>query len=447
MLQTVSRGLAFMTSPQPPYGHPGPSSSYYQPAPPPPHYVYGNHSPTYQYPYPPPHVNGHPSMHPPASPRMNGPGGRGTYAPSRGAPSYQNFHPAPYPHPQQHQQPSPSNPYPTSKFPPPHPQYSPSYPMQPPVPYPPAWAAQQLLSPLPKQLSMPPPVSPDLPPPHFQPPQPTEPISHSDDIQPASPSPQSSVQQQSYVGTIPNAHSPPSSSSRLSSPRNTTTRSTVDSVKGGWAIWSRRPHDPSLAPGIIISPRARPPQDVIQNAIDLPTPPPSPSPPPSLNTELPHDDDGGGELKVSTRTSPEQAEVPSSSATETTPACSTAPDTPMPESPLSTNTSLSMAAASPSRGKSSPESPKVETVAPPSEQMVAPASLTLPPAVLPTVAKQPPKSWASLLRSPADASASKAPNALPISSVVGFSVPAIDPPSSIPVSPSKKSDLLALLTT
>ncbi|KIM86397.1 hypothetical protein PILCRDRAFT_4899 [Piloderma croceum F 1598] len=97
----------------------------------------------------------------------------------------------------------------------------------------------------------------------------------------------------------------------------------------------------------------------------------------------------------------------------------------MPESPLSTNTSLPMAAASPSRGKSSPESPKVETVAPPTEQVVAPAtSLTPPPAVLPTVAKQPPKSWASLLRSPADASASKAPNALPISSVVDFSAPA-----------------------
>ncbi|KIM86398.1 hypothetical protein PILCRDRAFT_324510 [Piloderma croceum F 1598] len=149
--------------------------------------------------------------------------------------------------------------------------------MQPPALYPPAWAAQQLLSPLLKQSSM----SPSVFPPPFQPPQLTEPISHSDDIQLASPSPQSSVRQQSCVGTILNAHSPQSSSSHLSSPRNTTTRS---SVKGGWAIWSRRPHDPSL--GIIISPRARPPQDVIQNAIDLPTSPLAFAPP-SLTTELP----------------------------------------------------------------------------------------------------------------------------------------------------------------
>ncbi|KAF8625752.1 hypothetical protein AX17_006778 [Amanita inopinata Kibby_2008] len=43
-----------------------------------------------------------------------------------------------------------------------------------------------------------------------------------------------------------------------------------------WAIWSRRPHDPSHAPGIIISPNAHPPPDVVQQALDLQTPPPSP---------------------------------------------------------------------------------------------------------------------------------------------------------------------------
>ncbi|PPQ83936.1 hypothetical protein CVT25_000689 [Psilocybe cyanescens] len=39
-----------------------------------------------------------------------------------------------------------------------------------------------------------------------------------------------------------------------------------------WAIWSRRPHDPAHAPGIIISPRARPPRDVVAAALDLRTP-------------------------------------------------------------------------------------------------------------------------------------------------------------------------------
>ncbi|KAH9484498.1 putative ubiquitin carboxyl-terminal hydrolase 3 [Psilocybe cubensis] len=34
-----------------------------------------------------------------------------------------------------------------------------------------------------------------------------------------------------------------------------------------WAIWARRPYDPANAPGIIISPRARPPMEVVQAAM------------------------------------------------------------------------------------------------------------------------------------------------------------------------------------
>ncbi|KAF8334570.1 hypothetical protein F5887DRAFT_1256417 [Amanita rubescens] len=48
------------------------------------------------------------------------------------------------------------------------------------------------------------------------------------------------------------------------------------------AIWSRRPTDPSNAPAIIISPQAHPPPDVVQQALDIRTPPPSPPPLPSV---------------------------------------------------------------------------------------------------------------------------------------------------------------------
>ncbi|KAM6500087.1 hypothetical protein JOM56_003101 [Amanita muscaria] len=75
--------------------------------------------------------------------------------------------------------------------------------------------------------------------------------------------------------------------------------STTDARKPGqkaiWAVWSRRPQDPSHAPGIIISPSARPPPDVVKQALDIKTPPQSPVME-SFHLEIsaPVDDEGGG---------------------------------------------------------------------------------------------------------------------------------------------------------
>ncbi|EGN95847.1 hypothetical protein SERLA73DRAFT_162553 [Serpula lacrymans var. lacrymans S7.3] len=247
-----------------------------------------------------------------------------------------------------------------------------------------------------------------------------------------------------------------------SSPKSSAAQPPINRRYGGWVIWSKRPHDPSHAPGIIISPRARPPQDVIQYALDLPTPPASPVPAESHASEQGITQEGEANTsKELTQSPPEHADVPSSSATETTPTCSTAPDTPMPGSPVSTNTSLSVAAVSPDRGRAS-QSPKVSTLAVPSiEEKSTPEELTSPPADIsisqpaPTSVPAPspapksvPKSWASLLRSSDAASSSKTSNSLPTSSVVGFSIPATSAPeSSIPVPPSKKPELLALLNS
>ncbi|KAJ7895001.1 hypothetical protein B0H14DRAFT_3854218 [Mycena olivaceomarginata] len=66
---------------------------------------------------------------------------------------------------------------------------------------------------------------------------------------------------------------PASSSSSALLPSSS---SAPTSHSGGWAIWSRRPRDPAHAPGVIISPRARPPPDVVASARAGETPPPVP---------------------------------------------------------------------------------------------------------------------------------------------------------------------------
>lgn len=159
----------------------------------------------------------------------------------------------------------------------------------------------------------------------------------------------------------------------------------------------------------------------------------------------------------STETSPD---VPSSSATETS---STAPDTPMPGSPVSTNTSVSVAG-----GKvvnKSPVSPramiapideaKISEVKPSNAneaQASAPAvaqpeaSTSVLPAPVKATAELK-KSWASLLRSaggPGVGAAAKVSNALPTSSLVGFSIPAAPPPAR--VAPARQKELLSLLS-
>ncbi|KAJ7792833.1 hypothetical protein B0H14DRAFT_3498749 [Mycena olivaceomarginata] len=77
----------------------------------------------------------------------------------------------------------------------------------------------------------------------------------------------------------------PSSSSTLppsspSAPSHLVTEhKPTGSGSGSWAIWSRRPREPAHAPGVIISPRAQPPPDVVVSARaggPLPSPPPVP---------------------------------------------------------------------------------------------------------------------------------------------------------------------------
>ncbi|KAG6371844.1 cysteine proteinase [Boletus reticuloceps] len=422
-----------MAAQQPSYAHPGPSSYY-----PPPPFPYAPHASAhapYQYQYPIPAINGHPHPHPPSSPRVN-PQGRG-YPPSRAGPSYQNYqhHPQSHHHhysypqhsphsPAPYLPPPPQHPHPHGKYHPPPVAYSPNYPLHPSSPYHTAWQPQQPLSPLPKQLSMLPPLSPhaaDLPPPFDHTPTP--------DSDPAE---------------IPVDESPPHSFSVPSSPSSSSVSSpkTMASTDLEYVIWSHRPSNPSTAPGIIISPRARPPGYVIQKALALSSPPPSPTP-----TEV---------VIPDCAPTPTPLDPPSSADTETTPATSTAPNTSVPTSPVSTNTSLS-AADSPGKQKLD-EPPQPDRVVTPQPDVAAESVSTEqsagPPPREPTATPPPAKpaapkpSWASLLRK--DAASPSKPNSLPTSSIVGFSIPAsaLAASSTEPqVSPSKKPELLSLLTS
>ncbi|KIK81540.1 hypothetical protein PAXRUDRAFT_832778 [Paxillus rubicundulus Ve08.2h10] len=466
-----------MAAPQPPYPHPGPSN-YYQHHPPPPHFGYGNHSPAspahgpYQYQYPIPPMNSHP-IHAPSSPRITSQG-RG-YPPSRAGPNYQNFqhHPPPshhhYPYPQHPHSPGPYPPqhrHSHSKYPHPHAQpapYSPNYAVHPSSPYASAWQPQQPLSPLPKQLSMLPPVSPAPQPssqlPHAEATTPPSPTGHmpipdtdaidSEDVHQPLKNPATPQSPLRSPRTATNSISAPSSPASPASP-SSSELSSLESMSTGfpeYVIWSKRPSNPLNAPGIIISPRARPPDDIVQKALDFHSPPSSPEPIEDVVLN-----------QAPTPTPPDHIDVPSSAVTETTPATSTAPDTPIPTSPVSTNTSLSVADC-PSSEKSSeslkPErtpTPQAEEVPPTSEQppeIVALSSetpaVTAPTPLAPKPAA-PKASWASLFRT--DGTTPSKPNALPTSSIVGFSVPATaasatSAPASI--SPGKKPELLSLL--
>ncbi|KAJ3495673.1 hypothetical protein NLJ89_g10590 [Agrocybe chaxingu] len=324
---------------------------------------------------------------------------------------------------------------------------------------------------------------------------------------PSSPTPQPQASTYAQMGTIATADAGPSSSDSAVS------KSAVSPVVQ-WAIWSRRPHDPSHAPGIIISPRARPPPDIVHQALDLKTPPPSPpaSPSPSLVVKsipivieetLPEQPSPPQSIEEIAWSSRPTSSVPSSSVTDTT-------DTPtIPGSPASSHTSISVTVVKDAKEVLVPAieadaapaisttpvivveeltstTPVVPPEAPPEAEVeqltkeessapeMAAEAAVLPPAPVPaptavtqpspTPTPAPPptpaalkKSWASLLQTPASSSSSSprpTRNALPTSQVVGFSIPAgsASPSSTgagpnVPVSPSKKSELVTLLTT
>ncbi|CAA7271095.1 unnamed protein product [Cyclocybe aegerita] len=533
-----------------PYPHPPGPSSYYQPSPPPLH-VYGNHSPGPQPPYyhypgpPPPHMNPHPAgqyQHPPPPTRGRGSyGGRGghyhhNYRSPQPQSPYGHTHPSVNVHPPpQHGQHHPYSPQ-SAKYNQP---YSPSYHYPSPTApvFTPSWQ-QQPISPLPKQLSMPPPQN--IPQPFYEPPSTAPPppqantspqsppkpslrepepeiegpaevsasstaAAASETLAASSPTPQPQTSTYAQMGTIATVDAGPS-------PSDSAVSKSAVSPTVQWAIWSRRPHDPSHAPGIIISPRARPPPDVVHQALDLKTPPPSPpaSPAPIVKSipivieeTSPKQSSPSQSIDEIAWSSQSTSSVPSSSVTETT-------DTPtVPGSPASSHTSISVTvvkdakevSASPIEADAAPaiattpvivaeESMSTTPVVTPEAALEAEAeqatkeespapemaadAVVLPPAPLPapTTAAQasptptpapastpavPKKSWASLLQTPASSSSSSprpTRNALPTSQVVGFSVPAgsASPSSTgtgpnVPVSPSKKSELVTLLTT
>ncbi|KAI0823573.1 hypothetical protein BC628DRAFT_1324887 [Trametes gibbosa] len=541
-----------MASPHTPY-HPQPGPSYYHhPPPPPPPYGYPPApGPTPYYPYPMPPMNGHPPMHQPASPRING-AGRGRFNPHRGGgPNYHyqhmpQHHIPPQPVPMQSPPPaSPASPYhhPQKFVPHPHvhqvPYGSPYHHPQPGGPYQPTWPGQTL-SPLPKQMSMLPPMgSPEhvsqmpqpaqmqhqlqgAPQPNFSPevtqrmqvaemhmprlaspsvapfiprhlqvlhaepsvpglpkaepvedqePQPEEPVVGGRETPP-----QLESQAEEPEITFEELVSPPvpveealdEEDSRPSTPKSPSPGPTPSpSFVSSYVVWSRRPGDPLRAPGVIISTHAYPPQDVADKAMELPSPPVSPKPScVGLSSSL-----------VSTadiQDAPlDLGRAPSVSTTETTPAGSIAADTPVPGSPYSCATSISAAVGSPaSQAPKSPVSPHdavkaelpttVVTIAstpttasvvePSAPQLAshAPHTVAAAPSASPTKpAPVPRKSWASLLQSN-DSPASSSKPRLPVSNVVGFSVPAhfngnTSTSSNLSVAAVNRNELLRLL--
>ncbi|KAI0748393.1 hypothetical protein C8Q80DRAFT_1171656 [Daedaleopsis nitida] len=417
---------------------------------------------------------------------------------------------------------SPASPFhnPQKYAPHPHPHQvpygSPYHHPQPNGPYPPAWAGQTL-SPLPKQLSMLPPmasaenmphlqlpqgphhapvqpqppadVSPNLGPPpppadlppivaaaeqeavleQQQAPEPEPSCAQPDVSQPESTASQEPVEiaeseqtpQQEEEAIAPESpNSAPieddeerrASTSRSPSPGPTPSTTLASS----YVIWSRRPGDPTRAPGVIISTRAFPPEDILEKALEMRTPPATPKIQPTLLA--PSSDPAPVDVHE------HSPETHSSSTTETTPACSIAADTPVPGSPYSSATSVSVAVGSPSKTLVSPstdakielplavEVPSQATEPsipqPRSEVPVATAS-TSTPAAVPKPAPGPKKSWASLLQS-SDSAASSSKPRLPVSTVVGFSIPAASGtiPSPTPgssVASGNRNELLHLL--
>ncbi|KAF8634512.1 hypothetical protein AX15_000845 [Amanita polypyramis BW_CC] len=265
--------------------------------------------------------------------------------------------------------------------------------------------------------------------------------------------------------------------------------------KAIWAIWSRRPTDPSQAPGIIISPCARPPPNVVQQALDVGTPPPSPVLVPKVV-----EDEGGGEgeeeqvLEKEGNREEERAQVaigagaaaqqrrdsiaPSSSAsvaggsTDLTDASTST----VPGSPMSSTTSASLSMAVAVVGNTGEERKITGSETKDEVEGTTPATSTLMTTTIPTTTttmatttetttasappipasaslspQQPKKSWASLLKTSDSSSSSglgTGRSGLPISNVVGISIPGSmlsNSSSSGAASVSRKSELLALL--
>ncbi|KAH6903059.1 hypothetical protein BKA70DRAFT_1387774 [Coprinopsis sp. MPI-PUGE-AT-0042] len=502
-----------MTSPHSPYthahpGHNGPGpSTYFHPSQPPPHpHMYGAHSPApgphYNYPYPPPppHMNPH-QGHQPHSPAR---GGRQNsystrnhnpynyYAPQYPHPGAVPMHaPNPHPYPGKYNQPyapppygypnpaampftPPSSAHPTAHLSAANGYYDPGSP-----------AAQRPPVHVPEKPGVPPPPPPAPVVQHEPTPAaPEEPVEQpQQEESPAEPAPEPIVAESEPAALEPESEAPAASSTPYDTMGSIQTHDNVPSSPQAsspqvinptvpLAIWSRRPHDPSSAPAIIISPQAQPPQNVVEQAIDDRTPPPSPTPEPR---RLPRRRKQPAANEKAVTTAKEESLPSSSAVTEVT------DESTVPVSPVSSSTSVSAsvapakeneepapeAEAQPGPADESSEPPAAEELPPipeesskpePQPEAEAPAASTSAPgpAPAPTPAASPvKKSWASLLRPAASADASgSSKNSLPTSSIVGFSIPASalsaassSPSPSVSVSPSKKTELLNLLTS
>ncbi|KAF8884775.1 hypothetical protein BD779DRAFT_754219 [Infundibulicybe gibba] len=403
-----------------------------------------------------------------SSPRLNSRGGSPYPShPTRGTHNYHNAHPQHHQQPYSHPQMPVHSPHPLNPIHSPYPQhlkypqpYASTFPYSTPSPtiYPPSWQNPQPISPLPKQLSM----SAGGVSPAYHEASPTlspKPNTNGSLLQHNSPTPVISsppsepVQLSSYTHTGTITTSETGASSDPSDPAISLPQppAALNNPTSSWAIWSRRPQNPSHAPGVIISPRARPPPDIVQQALELATPPASPPPAPvakvpiesTTNEAIGTSNIGASVSLCETEIhsppidlSRDQSTVPSSAVTEATEAPT------VPGSPISTNTSVSLDGAPPKDNL-----PDNSTSAPP--PLLPTPSSDAEVAVPPTPAAPVKKSWASLLRPPPSSAASGAApvhtkNTLPTSSVVGVSIPAA---SKVTVSPSKKSELLSLLTT
>ncbi|KAH8117275.1 cysteine proteinase [Phellopilus nigrolimitatus] len=254
---------------------------------------------------------------------------------------------------------------------------------------------------------------------------------------------------------------------QLSSPARTPANSKMDlPLDNGpaphqeWVISTLRPEDPADAFAIMISPKAKPPSHIVEGALEY-RPPIRPLARSSTSSKeisrahvssFPEMQVDGAEDKEEPAIESvlSHTEHVSGSTTETESRTSTAPDTFIPGSPFSTNTSASLG---PSKTDTSVENNGQEvsvsgTTNPDVQLPKSSVSENLPSPALagpsgPSSSIK--KSWASLLR--AEGSSSK--TSLPTSSVLGFSVPAIEMDSSHTildgVSSTKRSDLFQLL--
>ena len=469
-----------MANQQPPYQN----SGYYNNP-----YIYHNGY-AQQYAQPPPHygLNGHPPSHTPprvAAGPSNGVG-RGSY-PNRGHQPYHHHLPIYNQHFQHVDGATPSPPpiSPTYSHPhPPKPQPTntpyPHYPTHPPNAYHLSWPVEPL-SPLPKQLSSlnhfpshatatPKPgpsthdvlqISDSVPEP---PPEPAREPTLEPAVEPAAePLYDSAPEHVSEPVSEPTSEpepipqSPDVSSTPSSKPASPITTSplviklsaaqSAEKPKNEFAVWSRRPTDPSVAPAIIISQRARPPPQVIDDALSIPTPPLTPVQAAVTVPEDP-DRDKGTEIFDELSTTQILSSNSPSPVTETT-ATPSVHDTTTPASPISSRTSISNTPLSDGKPPSTPSTTipaEIPPVAESPQDKATEAEVTPPAAPAPTTPLVK-RSWASLLKN--DDAKPTGRNSLPTSTVVGFSIPGglVDNSPATPIAPTKKQALATLLTT